>query len=146
MLGRPVSYTHLKASRYSGVNNDRIILKAYMMSGILSSLAGILMCARFNSARANVGNSYVMQAILICVLGGVNPNGGFGTVRGTVVAALILQVLSSGFNMFPFLSNFYRDLIWGAVLILVMAYNYISNQRRERKAREALASAHTEQS
>lgn len=128
-----------KATRYSGVNNDRVLMRAYMTSGILAAMSGILMCARFNSARADVGTSYTMQAILICVLGGISPNGGFGTVRGAVVSVLILQVLSSGFNMFPFLSNFYRDLIWGAVLILVMAINYISNQRREKKEREAIA-------
>jgi len=133
-----------KASRYSGVNNDRILMRTYVMSGVLAALAGILMCARFNSARAEVGTSYTMQAILICVLGGVNPNGGFGTVRGVAVSVLILQVLSSGFNMFPFLSNFYRDLIWGTVLILVMAYNYISNQRREKKERETIAGSHSD--
>ena len=130
-----------KASKYSGVDNDKILVKAYMLSGILAALAGVLMCARFNSARAEVGTSYTMQAILICVLGGINPNGGFGTVRGVVASVLILQVLSSGFNMFPFLSNFYRDLIWGAVLILVMAYNYISNQRKEQRERASLSKA-----
>lgn len=131
--------SNAKASRYSGVDNDKILMRAYMTSGILASLSGVLMCARFNSARADVGTSYTMQAILICVLGGISPNGGFGTVRGAVVSVLILQVLSSGFNMFPFLSNFYRDLIWGAVLILVMAINYISNQRKEKREREAIA-------
>ena len=74
-----------------------------------------------------------MQAILICVLGGVNPNGGFGSVKGVTLAILILQILSSGFNMFPSISNFYRELIWGAMLIVVMAYNYISNNRKLRR-------------
>lgn len=130
--------SNAKASRYAGVDNDKIIIQTYVTSGILSAVAGVLMCARFNSARAGVGVSYTMQAILISVLGGTDPNGGFGTVRGVTVAILILQVLSSGFNMFPFLSNFYRDLIWGVVLILVMAYNHVSNLRKLKKEREAL--------
>lgn len=128
-----------KASTFSGVNNDKIIYQAYITSGMLSAVAGLMMCARFNSARADFGTSYTMQAILICVLGGVNPNGGFGTVRGVTLAILILQVLSSGFNMFPSISNFYRDLIWGAVLILVMAYNYISNSRHQKKLQASLS-------
>ena len=74
-----------------------------------------------------------MQAILICVLGGVNPNGGFGKVKGIVLAVLILQVLSSGFNMFPAISNFYRDLIWGAVLIIIISVNHIGDSTKDKK-------------
>lgn len=125
------------ASIFSGVDNTKITFITYMVSGILAAVSGLIMCGRFNSARADFGSSYTMQAILICVLGGVNSNGGFGQVKGVVLSILILQILSSGFNMFPSISNFYRDLIWGLVLIGVMAYNYISNNRMNRaKARE----------
>lgn len=128
-----------KASLFSGVHNDAVIYKAYITSGALSAMSGLIMCARFNSARADFGTSYTMQAILICVLGGVNPNGGFGTVRGVTLAMIILQMLSSGFNMFPTISNFYRDLIWGLVLILVMVFNYVSNSRRQKKLQAKLS-------
>ena len=126
------------ASRFSGVKNSSILMKTYMLGGMLASVSGLLMCGRANSARANFGTSYVMQTIIICVLGGTNPNGGFGRTSGIAIAVLILQVLSSGFNMFPGISNFYRDLIWGVVLILVMAYNHISNKRKEKKMSKAL--------
>ncbi len=121
------------AAKFSGIDNDRIILKTYMISGMLSAMSGLLLISRANSGRADYGVSYVMQVIIICVLGGVNPNGGFGKVSGLVVAILILQVLSSGFNMFPDLSNFYRSIIWGLVLVLVVIYNYISVNMRMRK-------------
>lgn len=130
-----------KASRYSGVNNDRVIIRAYLLSGLMAAVSGVLMTARFNSARAGVGVSYTMQAILICVLGGVSPSGGFGTVRGVSIAVLILQVLSSGFNMFPFISNFYRDLIWGAVLIFAMAYSYLSSRSALLREQRAISAA-----
>ena len=120
------------ASRFSGIDNTRITYIAYMMSGMLASISGLLMCARFNTARADFGTSYTMQAILICVLGGVSPKGGFGNVAGITLAVLILQVLSSGFNTFPSLSNFYRDLIWGVVLLAVLLYNYYSEKRAAR--------------
>lgn len=134
------------AARTSGVNNEAVIMKAYMLSGLLAAISGLLMCARFNTARADFGSSYTMQAILICVLGGVNPNGGFGKAKGIVLAVLILQVLSSGFNMFPSISNFYRDLIWGAVLILIISINHIGDRaaakkrfKTARKATDSLA-------
>ncbi len=121
------------ASRFSGINNSRILFTSYMLGGMLSAVSGLLMISRANSARADYGNSYVMQTIIICVLGGTNPNGGFGKVRGVVIAILILQVLSSGFNMFPQISNFYRNIIWGAVLILVVVYNHLSENYRINK-------------
>ncbi|MDR0653699.1 MAG: ABC transporter permease [Synergistaceae bacterium] len=124
-----------RASEFSGIDNDAIICRTYAFSGIMAGISGLLMCARFNSARADFGASYTMQAILICILGGVNPNGGFGSVRGVTLSILILQILSSGFNMFPRISNFYRDLIWGLVLILVIIYNMTRNKRRALSAK-----------
>ena len=61
--------------------------------------------------------------MLIVVLGGVNPNGGSGRLAGTVLAVVVLQVLSSLLNTFPDISNFYRPLIYGGVLLLVIAMN-----------------------
>lgn len=121
------------SARFSGINNVDIIFKTYILGGMLSAVAGMLLISRANSARADYGSSYIMQAIIICVLGGTNPNGGFGKVSGVTVAILILQVLSSGFNMFPQMSNFYRSIIWGAVLILVVIYNHVSSNNRIKK-------------
>lgn len=121
------------AARYSGINNKTVLLQTYMLSGMLSALSGLLLISRTNSARADYGSSYLMQAIIIAVLGGTNPNGGFGTVGGVTIAVLILQVLSSGFNMFPQISNFYRSIIWGAVLLATMCYNHISENAKYKK-------------
>lgn len=129
------------AARFSGLDNEKIIFKTYMLGGMLSAVAGLLLISRANSGRADYGASYVMQVIIICVLGGVNPNGGFGKVGGLTVAILILQVLSSGFNMFPNMSNFYRSIIWGAVLILVVIYNHISGNLRTKQLERAAMSA-----
>jgi simple sugar transport system permease protein len=123
--------TNATAARFSGIHNARVLLWTYALSGLLSALAGLIMVARTNSAKADYGTSYTLQAILIAVLGGVNPNGGFGTIAGVSLAILSLQFLSSGFNMLRF-SNFFKQFIWGAVLILVMVINYYSNKKRSR--------------
>ena len=86
-----------------------------MLSGLLSSVASLIMMARANSAKAEYGAPYTLQCVLIAVLGGVDPNGGFGKIAGVTLAILILQFLSSGLNMFNQVSNFYRDVIWGGV-------------------------------
>lgn len=126
--------TNPTASHFSGINNTLTLIRTYVLSGLLASMAGIIMIARTNSAKADYGTSYTLQAILIAVLGGVNPNGGFGTIAGLVLAIFSLQFLSSGFNMLRF-SNFSKEFIWGAVLLGVMVVNYFSNRRRSRADR-----------
>jgi simple sugar transport system permease protein len=124
--------TNPTASRFSGMNNVRVLLRTYILSGFLSAASGLVVMARTNSAKADYGTSYTLQIILIAVMGGVNPNGGFGNIFGLVLAILTLQFLSSGFNMLRF-SNFFKEFIWGAVLLLVMVFNYVSNTRRARQ-------------
>ena len=125
--------TNPKAARFSGINNRRILLKTYMFSGLLASLAGLIFLARNNAAKADYGDSYVLLVVLVAILGGVNYMGGFGKISGLVVAVLCLQFLSTGLNMLLFEysgSNFFKEFAWGAVLLLAMVMNYISNARK----------------
>ena len=125
--------TNEKASKFAGINNVSVLIRAYMHSGIVSAVAGLLSLSRINSAKADFGSSYTMQTILISVLGGINPDGGFGSIPGVAIAVLILQMLSSYLNMFPSISNYYRDLIWGVALIAVLIMNFPIAQRRMAK-------------
>lgn len=116
--------SNAKAAKYAGLNNNRIIVRTHMISGVLCSLGGLLTLARNNSSREDYGSTLCTRAIIICVLGGVNPSGGEGNVFGTVVALLILQVFSTGLNMFRDINSFMRDLAWGIVLIAVMVSRF----------------------
>lgn len=109
------------AAKFSGLNATSLLLRTYMISGLTSAIAGLVMLANYNSAKADYGVAYTLLTILIVVLGGVHPNGGSGKLIGVVLAIAILQILSSGLNMFPNISNFYRPLIWGAVLLVVIS-------------------------
>lgn len=126
--------TNSKAARYAGLNNAGILFRTYVISGFLSSISGLIMMARANSAKADYGAAYTMQCVLVAILGGVDPNGGFGRIGGVVLAVFILQILSTGLNMFENVSNFYRDIIWGGVLILVLLSNWYLARRKERMA------------
>lgn len=115
--------TNPTAAQFSGLNTVSLTVRTYMLSGIFSAVAGLVMLANYNSAKADYGSTYTLLAVLIVVLGGVNPNGGSGRLAGTVLAVVVLQVLSSLLNTFPDISNFYRPLIYGGVLLLVIAMN-----------------------
>lgn len=110
------------AALYAAVDVNRLLLKVYVIAGMLASSAGLVIMSRANSAKADYGSSYLLLAVLIAVLGGVNPYGGYGRVIGVVLAVLSMQFLSSGLNMLQ-VSNFARELIWGVLLLFVMVIN-----------------------
>lgn len=110
------------AALFAAIDINRMLLKVYIISGMFSSVAGLVIMSRANSAKADYGSSYLLLAVLIAVLGGINPYGGYGRVVGVVLAVLSMQFLSSGLNMLQ-VSNFARELIWGALLIFVMVIN-----------------------
>lgn len=118
--------TSERAARFSGLNNDRLLIKTYMLSGLCAALGGMVMLANYNSARADYGTVYTLQCVLIVVLGGVNPNGGKGRISGVVLSIILLRMLETGINRFPSISSYYISLIWGGVLILVMVLNYFT--------------------
>ena len=124
--------TNPKASELTGQNNLSILIRTHMLGGILAALAGMIMLSRMNSARADYGSSYTMQAILISVLGGTNPSGGFGSIMGVTVAVLILQTFASGLNMFTSLNAYFKEFAWGVVLILVITLNYLSEKKNKK--------------
>jgi simple sugar transport system permease protein len=80
----------------------RVLLVVYLLSSVLAVVAALVMMARFNSANATYGESYLLVTILAAVLGGVDPFGGFGKVGGLMVALVPLQLISSAFNLLDF--------------------------------------------
>lgn len=127
--------TNSVASKYSGINNQNVLLRVYALSGILSSIAGLVILARTNSANADYGGSYVLAAILIAVLGGVDPNGGFGRISGIILAILSLQFLSTGLQMLLTEyrgANFLKEFSWGLLIIAIMVTNYLSAKQKEK--------------
>ncbi|UAX97693.1 ABC transporter permease [Ensifer adhaerens] len=109
-----------KAARYAGIPEKRILFVTYTVCGLLASLAGIVIAARTSSMKWDYGSSYVLIAILIAVMAGVRPEGGYGRVVCVVLSATSLQMLSSLFN-FMNISNFFRDLAWGVLLLIFIA-------------------------
>ncbi len=115
------------AARFSGLSEARILIAVYAASGFISALAGLVVLGHANSAYADYGNSYVLLVVLINILAGVSPSGGFGTVSGVVLAVVLLQLISSGLNFLSF-SAFMRDLFFGGLLVVVMAVRVLTGR------------------
>jgi simple sugar transport system permease protein len=114
--------------RYSGIYSRQVLISTYFLTGLLGGFAGILFLARNPTSSADYGSSYVLLVIVIAVLGGTNPNGGFATVSGVILSTLTLQVVSSGFTAIR-LSAYEYAIAQGAILIIVM----ILDQPRAKK-------------
>lgn len=128
--------TNSVAAQYSAIPRRRVLQKTYMVSGLLAGLAGVLFIARNPTASADYGSSYVLLVIVIAVLGGTNPTGGFASVLGVVLATLTLQVVSSGFTAIR-LSSYEYAIAQGVILIAVMVFDSVSTSRRIRSKRGA---------
>lgn len=131
--------TNEKAASFSGIHTGSVLMKTYIYSGLLAIVASLIMMGRNASAKADTGSSYTLQCVLICVLGGVKTEGGFGKVSGIVIAVLILQTISTGLNLFREINNFYRGLIWGAVLVIVLIANCVIEQKEQARLMKKLS-------
>ncbi|WP_234407245.1 ABC transporter permease [Microterricola viridarii] len=124
------------AAHYSAIPRRAVLMKTYAVGGLLAGFAGVLFLARNPTASADYGSSYVLLVIVIAVLGGTNPTGGFASVTGVVLATLTLQVVSSGFTAIR-LSSYEYAIAQGVILIGVMILDSVSSSRTKRPRRSA---------
>ena len=106
-----------EAARFTGLQVDKIKLFVFMFAGLCAGLAGLMMDARLSAAYPNVGVGYELDAIAASVLGGASFSGGVGTLRGTLMGALIMAILSNVLNLLQ-VPAFYQYVARGAVLAL----------------------------
>ena len=120
---------NIEAARLSGINVKRNVLGLYIITGLLSALSGILLTARMDGATASAGNSFEMDAISACVLGGTSLAGGKGTIMGAVIGALIIACLDNGMSLMN-LSYNYQSIVKGLVLILAVWFDVANQQKK----------------
>jgi simple sugar transport system permease protein len=112
--------TNPKAARYAGFSQARLLLTTYGLAGIMAGVTGVLIAARNVNVKWDYGQSYLLIAILITVMAGVKPEGGYGRMTCLFLSATALQLLSSMLN-FADISNFFRDCAWGLLLLVFLA-------------------------
>jgi len=115
-----LSGSNPKAALYAGFPRSAVVTATYALSGTLSGLSGVIIAARNVNVKWDYGASYLLIAILIAVMAGVRPEGGYGRIVCVVFSAVALQLMSSLLN-FGGLSNFVRDFAWGALLLTFLA-------------------------
>jgi ribose transport system permease protein len=117
--------SNLKAAHLSGVRTTLYLILAYVVSGGIVGIAGVLMTARTESGEANLGGAeLVLKAVAGCVIGGVALSGGKGLLRNVILGAFFITALSNGMNLLR-VNSYLQTFILGAVLIAAIALDQL---------------------
>ena len=117
------------ASKFSGINTRRVIVRGYLLSSLFAALTAFVMMGQLNSVKANYAESYLLVSVLACFLGGVDPLGGAGKVSGLVVSVAILQAISTGVNLLR-MDPFFILAMWGFIVLAIIAVNHLNGRFR----------------
>lgn len=132
--------TNRESARVAGIKEPKVTFMAFTICGALAGLAGMLYTANYAICNYGMGDGYEMQAIAICILGGVSITGGRGKIDGVIIGVLMMSVISYFISLLPGLSV-WQDAIRGAIILVAVAINIYtvkSSERRVLKERGAL--------
>jgi rhamnose transport system permease protein len=117
------------AARYSAVRVATLRMALFALSGMVAAFAGVVLALRYNSVRADNGSGLVLTVVMIAVLGGVDINGGKGTIPGVILAVFILAALQSALRLAG-ISSEYQNVAVGLLLIVSVIAPQFARQFR----------------
>ncbi|SJM32286.1 ABC transporter permease [Mesorhizobium delmotii] len=113
-----------KAARLSGLAVNRVRTLAYMLSGLLAALAGVLLASRLMSGTPTAGNALELQVLAAAVIGGASLRGGEGTVVGAFLGVIFVALINNAMTMLA-VSIYWQMIVTGAVLVLAVALDML---------------------
>jgi rhamnose transport system permease protein len=122
------------AARYSGVRVKSLKTWLFVLTGLIAALAGIILTARFSSARNDNGTGLTLVVVTVALLGGVDINGGKGTIPGVILAVFTLAVMQNVMRLSG-ISGEYQGMAIGLLLIVSVTAPYLARQTRSLVAR-----------
>lgn len=108
-----------RAAIVSGINSAKIKFTCYVISGITSAIAGIVLAARTQTGQPVAGEGYELDAITAVVIGGASLSGGSGSILGAVVGMLIIGVMTNGLDLLN-VSSYYQKVIKGVIILVAV--------------------------
>ncbi|HBF36105.1 MAG TPA: ribose ABC transporter permease [Firmicutes bacterium] len=109
-----------EAVHLSGISVTRIKILVYTICGIVSAVSGLILASRLDSGQPLAGSGFEMDAIAAVIIGGASISGGEGTMIGTIIGALIMNVLNNGLNLMN-VNPYSQQIVKGVVLAAAVA-------------------------
>lgn len=121
--------SNVESSWLSGINVGRVTVATYAVCGLFSGIAGIIFTTRIGNGVPTAGQGYELDAIAAAVIGGASLSGAEGTILGTVIGAIIMQMLRNGGNLLG-VNPFILEIIIGALIVLTVLFDQMSKARK----------------
>jgi len=118
------------ASHVSGLNVNRIKIAVYMLAGALAGFGGLLLSSRTIVGSPIAGQGYELDAIAAAVIGGTSTTGGMGRLSGTIIGALMIQVISNGLDMIN-VPSYWQQIVKGSIIILAVFIDMRSRRKKK---------------
>jgi rhamnose transport system permease protein len=133
------------AAAIAGINAQRVVFTAFVLSGALAGLAGFMFLARFGNITVVAGLGFELKSVAAVVVGGVNIFGGSGTVVGVVLGTTLVDIIDNSLTRWALVSEFWRDALLGMLILTAVAADTIMTRtlarirQRRRLAAPAVA-------
>jgi len=118
-----------ETSRLSGVPVDFYHIMTFVIGGFMAAMGGIIYAARLNSATPLAGQGYELDAIASCVIGGTSVSGGEGSIIGTMIGVLLLNVVNNMFNLLG-IQVYIQYLIKGIIILTVVGFDSYTRNKQ----------------
>ena len=121
-----------RAAAYAGVKVETVRMIVFTLTGFICGFAAVFYCANLGSVKSNIAEGFDLEAISMCVLGGISTAGGKGTMVGAVIAIFIIGLLRYGLGLINLSGQTIR-IILGLLLIAVVLFPTIRDSIQNRK-------------
>lgn len=108
---------NMESSRWSGIAVEKVKIIVYMIMGILTSIAGLIITTRLGSGQPSAGLNFEMDCITAAVVGGTSMSGGRGKIMGTIVGVLLLTVLTNGMTLVG-MNTYWQQVLKGVIIVV----------------------------
>ena len=118
--------------RMEGLSPEKLLIAIYGIGGFFSAVAGLLLSSQLSTVHPTQGNSYQLDCIAACILGGTSMLGGSGTVINSALGAIGIAAMRNALNLLG-LHPYVQNLLLGTLIILIVAVNVLLKQREKRQ-------------
>ena len=121
-----------RSARISGIDEKRIIMFAYVFMGILTAIAAAVVTGRMGIVGPGLGETYAMDAIAACFIGGTAVSGGKGRMSGVIMGALLMGIINQGMSILGLSAN-YQNVVKGVILVMAVLSGYLLSREGDRQ-------------
>jgi inositol transport system permease protein len=112
----------------SGIKSKQVVIKAFILDGILTGIAGVILMSRMNSGQPSAAVGYEFDAITAVVVGGTSLSGGSGSLIGTVIGAVIVGIINNVQNLLN-INTQWQQVVKGVIILLAVILDVVSKHR-----------------